>query len=58
MSGSIIFSKVLAIGDRSDIGLYDVPMFGSLCGFRFVTIFASFHIWGIVFCLSLCCIFE
>ena len=47
MWGSMIFSKVLAIGDRRDIGLYEVPSSGFLFGFRIGTIFASFHISGI-----------
>ena len=28
--GSIDFSRVLAIGESSEIGLYEVPWFGSL----------------------------
>ena len=49
MYGSSIFSIVLAIGDNSDIGLYDAPRFGSLFGFGIGIIFANFHICGIVF---------
>ena len=47
--GSMIFSSVFAIGDRSEIGLYDVPMFGSLFGLGIGTILASFQIWGMIF---------
>ena len=45
--GRMIFSRVLAIGDRSDMGLYEVPMEGSLFGFGIGIIFASFQICGI-----------
>ena len=33
MYGSSVFSCVFAITERSDMGLYDVPMFMSLFGF-------------------------
>ena len=46
------FSSILAIGDKRAIGLYEVPIFGSLLGFGIVTILASFHCFGIVFVLS------
>ena len=36
--GSSVFSSVSAITERSEMGLYDVPMFMSLFGF------ASFHV--------------
>ena len=39
-----VFSSVLAITERSEMGLYDVPMFMSLFGFGIRTIFASFNI--------------
>jgi len=35
---------VFAMGESSDIGLYDVPMQGSLFGFGTGMIFASFQI--------------
>src|SRR6188768_1033142 len=49
MWGRSIFSIVLAIGDSSDIGLYEVPRYGSLFGFRIGMSLANFHICGIVF---------
>ena len=33
MYGSSVFSSVFAITERSEKGLYDVPMFMSLLGF-------------------------
>ena len=33
MYGSIIFSSVFVITERSEMGLYDAPMFMSLLGF-------------------------
>ena len=33
MNGSSVFSSVFAITERSEMGLYDVPMFMSLFGF-------------------------
>ena len=47
----MIFSSVLAIGDKSDIGLYDDPSLGFFCGFNIGTILASFQICGIMFLL-------
>ena len=44
MYGSSVFSSVLAITDRSDMGLYDVPIFISLFGFGIGMMFASFHV--------------
>ena len=44
MYGSSVFSSVLAITERSEMGLYDVPMFMSLFGFGIGTMFASFHV--------------
>ena len=52
MCGRIIFSSVLAIGDRSAMGLYDVPIDVSLCGLGIGIILASFQMLGIVFVLS------
>ena len=44
MYGSSVFSSVLAITERSEMGLYDVPMFMSLVGFGISMMFASFHV--------------
>ena len=44
MYGSSSFSSVFAITERSELGLYDVPMFMSLFGFGIGMIFASFHV--------------
>ena len=43
MYGRITFSSVLAITDRRDIGLYDVPMLMSLLGLGIGMMLASFH---------------
>ena len=43
MYGSSALSSVFAITERSEMGLYDVPVFMSLFGFR-IRIFASFHV--------------
>ena len=43
----MIFSSVLAMGERSDIGLYEVPIDGSLFGLGIGIILASFQMWGI-----------
>jgi len=44
MCGNRAFSRVLAIGESSDIGQYDVPKHRSLLGFGMGMILASFHI--------------
>ena len=48
MYGSSVFSSVFLITERSEMGLYDVPMFMSLFGFGFRILigmmFASFHV--------------
>ena len=44
MYGSSVFSSVFAITERSEMGLYDVPMFMSLFGFGIGIMFASFHV--------------
>ena len=44
MYGSSVFSIVFAITERSEMGLYDVPMFMSLFGFGIGMMFASFHV--------------
>ena len=41
---SSIFSSVFAITEKSKMGLYDVPMFMSLFGFRIGMMFAIFHV--------------
>ena len=43
MYGSSVLSSVFAITERSEMGLYDVPMFMSLFGFGIGMMFASFH---------------
>ena len=44
MYGSSVFSSVFAITERSEMSLYDVPMFMSLFGFGLGMMFASFHL--------------
>ena len=44
MYGSSVFSGVFAITERSEMCLYDVPMFMSLFGFGIGMMFASFHV--------------
>ena len=44
MYGSSVFSSVFAITERSEIGLYDVPMIMSLFGFGIGMMFASFYV--------------
>ena len=41
---SSVFSIVFAISERSEMGLYDVPIFMSLFGFGLGMMFASFHV--------------
>ena len=48
MYGSSVFSRVFAITERNEMGLYDVPMFMSLFGFGIGMMFASFHVWGMM----------
>ena len=42
MYGSSVFSSVFSITERSEMSLYDVPMFMSLFGIGMM--FASFHV--------------
>ena len=42
--GSSVFSSVFAITERSEICLYDEPMFMYLFGFGIGMMFASFHV--------------
>ena len=44
MYGSSVFSSVFAITERSEMGLYAVPMFMSLFGFGIGMMFASFQV--------------
>ena len=44
MYGSSVFSSVFASTERSEMGLYDVPMSMSLFGFGIGKIIASFHV--------------
>ena len=46
MYWSSVFSSDFAITERSEMGLYDVPMFMSICmfGFGIGMMFASFHV--------------
>ena len=44
MYGSSVFSNVFAITERSEMGLYDVPMFMSLFGCGIRMMFSSFHV--------------
>ena len=44
MYGSSVFSSFFAGIERSEMGLYDVPMFMCLFGFRIGMMFASFHV--------------
>ena len=41
--GSSVFSSVVAITERSKMGLYDVPMFMSFLCFGISMMFARFH---------------
>jgi hypothetical protein len=47
--GEYDFFNVFAIGDNSEMGLYDGPSPGSLFGFNMGTILASFQLCGIMF---------
>ena len=44
MCGNSVFSTGFAVTERSEIGLYDVPLFMSLFDFRIGMMFASFHV--------------
>jgi len=52
MYGCIIFSSVLAMGDRREIGLYDGPSVLSLCGLGIGIVLALFHMCGMLFVFS------
>ena len=44
MYGRSVFSSVFTITERSEMGLYDVPMFMSLFGVGIAMMFASVHV--------------
>ena len=44
MYGNSVFSSVFAITERTDMGLYDVPMFMFLFGYGIGMMFSSFHV--------------
>ena len=46
--GSTVFSRNSAIGESSDIVLYEVPTLESLLGFCIGITFASFQTWRIM----------
>lgn len=48
MSGRRIFSRTLAMGERRDIGLYDVPLSFGFSGLCIGIILAVFQMVGIV----------
>ena len=48
--GKTIFSRVFAMGERSEIGLYEEPKLGSLFGLRIGIILDNFQICGICCC--------
>ena len=52
ISGRIIFSRILAIGESSDIGRKEEPICLSLLGLGIGMIFDVFHICGMVLVLS------
>ena len=51
MYGRRIFSSVLAITERMDMGMYEVPLFMSVVGFGMGTMLANFHMCGIILML-------
>ena len=52
MYGRMIFSSVFAIGERSEMGLYEAPWLWSLFGFGIGMMLASFQARGMMFVLS------
>ena len=52
MYRSSAFSGVFAITERSEMGLYDVPMFMSMFGFGIGMMFASFYVWRMMLLFS------
>ena len=51
MKGRWIFSSVFAISERSDMGLYEVPLSMSLLSFGMGTMLSNFHMCGIMLVL-------
>ena len=51
MQGGRLFSSVLAITERRDMGLYEVPLSMSLLDFGMGTMLANFHMRGIMLVL-------
>ena len=49
MCSRMIFSSVSAMGESSDMGLYDAPRVVSLPGLEIGIILAIFHVCGILF---------
>ena len=49
MIGNIDFASVFAIGESNEIGLHEELSLGSFWGFSIGTIFANFHICGMMF---------
>ena len=47
----MLFSSVFAITERSDMGLYGVPLSMFLLGFGMRTMLTNFHMYGIIFVL-------
>ena len=52
MYGSSVFSSILAITEKGEMGLYDVPMFMCLFGFGIGMMFVSFHVCGMMLLFS------
>ena len=44
MYGTRLFSSVFAFTERSDMGLYEVPLFVYLLGLGIGTMLANFHV--------------
>ena len=53
MYGRSVFSSIFAITKRSEMGLYDVPMFMSLFGFGMCLLVSMCE--GLCCCLVMCC---
>ena len=49
IDGRMIFSNVLTIGDKREIGLYEDPSFAFFPGFNIGTILEVFQICGMMF---------
>ena len=55
MYGRRFFYRVLAITERSEVGLYEVPMFLSSLGLSMGIMFANIHVCEMICCLMQCC---